>query len=168
MTVEQGVEMDSHKETRSYPDGTELTSRVTSGVGARYEADPTPERGGGYQDVCTAFELSEKNPRDPRMDELSRMGIAAKWRSLAARIGFDAFIVVWSHLSEQAENADDGHRVYVPKFDMFMRYQRNRFILSLHQQGFKPREIRRMVIEEIGEAVHVMHICRIIRQSQSE
>lgn len=160
--------MGSDKQKRSCLNGMEAMYDDLSGVGARHDGSATAEAGGGYLDICTDFKLPEKISRDPRIAELSKVGINGKWRGLASQIGFDAFIVVWNHLSMHAEDGDDGHRVYVPKFDLFMRYQRNRYILALSNDGHKPSEIQRIIAEELGESVHVMHICRLIRQARTE
>ncbi len=134
------------------------------GVGARHSDTRSLPRGGGYLDICTTFEVSEKKSRDPRISELHDMGISGFWRSLAEDIGFDAFLVVWESMSNQALNSDDGHRVYVPRYDAFMRYQRNRFIVALAGNGLKAKEIKEQVMHALGDDITTNHISRLIRQ----
>lgn len=134
-------------------------------VGARHKGFAPPQGGGRYLDICTTFEVSEKNSRDPRIDELAEARIGNFWLSLAREIGFDAFIVVWNTLSSRAASGDDGHRVYVPKFDAFIRYQRNRLILSLANNGLKAKEIREHVQHELKEDISTQHIYKLIQQN---
>jgi len=92
------------------------------------------------------------------------MGLGAFWRGLAEQIGYDDFMLVWASLSEQATDGDDGHRVYIPRFDSYLRFQRNRYIVALASSGSKPREIKHRVQEDLNENVHEMHISKVIRQ----
>ncbi|HAO25028.1 MAG: hypothetical protein CMH21_13445 [Methylophaga sp.] len=161
----QGVSMALDKQKRSCMNEMKQKDQPSDGVGARNEGVSPAQQGGRYLDICTDFEVSEKNFRDPRIDDLSKVGINGKWRGLAQQLGFDVFIVAWNHLSMLAETGDDGHRVYVPQFEVFMRFQRNRYIMSLHNDGYKPRQIHDIVARDLGENVHTSHISRIIRQN---
>ena len=160
--------MDIKPVTRSSSDGTIVNNALLEGVGARHKDHFQSQEGGGYLDNCTDFEIFEKKSRDPRLDELDDMGVGGFWRDMANEIGFDAFMVVWERLSGQAASRDDGNRVYVPRFDAFMRYQRNRFLLSLASTGLKSKEIRVHVLSELNEDISVNHISRLIRQNTAK
>lgn len=134
-------------------------------VGGR-QSNPSPRPWGGrYLDICTLFEVSEKKSRDPRLDELREMGLNGFWRSLAEQIGYDAFMLVWAAMSDQASQCDDGHRLYIPSFESYLRYQRNRYILALANSGSRPKEIKQRVVEDLNEDIHEMHISRLVRQT---
>ncbi|PHS25942.1 MAG: hypothetical protein COA83_04580 [Methylophaga sp.] len=156
--------MDTKQVTRSSKREVVSHRHGQEGVGARHMDGNNHQWGGGYLDICTDLEVSKKNSRDPRLDELADMGIGGFWRSLADDIGFDAFMVVWNSLSCHASGGDDGHRVYIPRYDAFMRYQRNRMILSLSSTGLKARDIRERVISDLREHVSINHINKLIRQ----
>jgi len=156
--------MAGNKQRRSSGDGVTETNQAAVRVGARHKDPFRQPQGGRYQDICTVFETSEKKSLDPRLDELKDMGLGIFWRQLAERIGYDEFMLVWAALSDQASEGDNGHRVYIPRFDSYMRFQRNRYIVALASSGSKTKEIRHRVQEDLNETVHEMHISKVIRQ----
>lgn len=156
--------MDDKPVTRSSNHGMNTGHTLAEGVGARHKATPNPAGGGGYLDIYTDCDVSEKKFSDPRLDELVDARIGGFWLSLANEIGFDAFLLVWQRLCDRASTSDDGHRVYVPRYDSFVRYQRNRFIVSLSNSGLKSKQIRERVLKDLNEEVSSDHINKLIRQ----
>lgn len=138
------------------------------GVGARQAAPPLSPRGGGYQETCTAQEFSTRPPRpqknrDPRLDELQKIGLKRVWLDVAEEIGVDAFLAMWRIL-----DADDSSRhkegflqVHLKLYRSFLRYQRNRYIEALAALGYKPVEIQRSLARQLREPVSLRHISRL-------
>jgi hypothetical protein len=157
--------MNSKHVTRSSNNGMIDVDNDQARVGARHMDSCLSQWGGRYLDICTTSEISEKNSLDPRLDELEDARIGGFWLSLAREIGFDAFIIVWNTLSNRAANGDDGQRVYVPRYDAFIRYQRNRLIISLANNGLKAKAIREHVYTELNEHISTEHINKLIRQN---
>ncbi|MDT8372086.1 MAG: hypothetical protein RQ783_08890 [Gammaproteobacteria bacterium] len=158
--------MDINSVKRSSIDGMRLTTGRIEEVGARHRDQSFPPWGGGYLDNCTGPEVLEKKSRDPRLDELREAGIGNHWTTLADEIGYDAFIVVWRVLSNRADDSEDAHKLYIPKFNSFERYQRNRYILTLSSMGLTPKAIKDHVANELNEDLHVNHIHKLIRQNK--
>lgn len=140
------------------------------GVGARQTPPAHPPGGGGYQDVCTSlnFEKNRPNgeifaPRDPRLDDLQRMGLARVWMQIAEEIGVDAFLKLWRILDADPASWHNETilRVRLRPYRSYLRYQRNRFIESLAAQGMKPPEIQKRVRQQLGEDVSHRHITRL-------
>lgn len=140
--------------------------RDADGVGGRQGQAHPPARGGGSPDNCTKIEFTiggqKKIGADPRLDELRDMGMRPRWLYLAEQIGVDAFLTMWRLLDENPPNMP-GSTVYVsmPRFTRFLRYQRNRFIESLVQEGLQAPEIQRRVKRDLCEDISVRHIDRI-------
>lgn len=134
------------------------------GVGAR-QARPRPSAGGGgYQDVCTGHKSGKKTtPRDPRLDELRRMGVQRVWVDIAERIGVDAFLVIWRIMDADPTCSVDGTMLRVPlrPYRAYLRYQRNRYIETLADEGLSPREIKARIEQQLGEKLHITHIRRL-------
>lgn len=98
---------------------------------------------------------------DPRLSELEQIGLPRWLLDLAAQIGVDATLVVWRRLSDESRN---DHRVSVPRWSTFMRYQRNRFILALDERGLPPEIIREEMQVSLREELSLSHIKRIIEK----
>ncbi len=130
------------------------------GVGARQASPPTPRRGGGYLDECIVPQLLT----DARLRELAAMGMPSVWLTLAHAIGFDHFMTMWrildAEVSMRSEN-ESSIEVRLRRFASFQRYQRNRFVESLVDEGLTDTEIRERVRVELGEELSLVHICRL-------
>lgn len=155
--------MDESLVKRSPDEGINLNSDHVQGVGARHKGPGAQLGGGGYLDNCTNSEILEKKSRDPRLDELDAVGINGFWRSLAQDIGYENFLVVWERLSDRADEGTDKHRVYIPQFSQFSRYQRNRLIQSLSKQGADEALIKSRISSSLGECISTAHIRRLVR-----
>jgi hypothetical protein len=138
------------------------------GVGARHGLTHSPIGQGGYLDICNADRFSKKNaPRDDsRLAELREIGLAAHWLDVAASIGVDNFLTMWAILSSCDAVQDEKHYAYVPRYSVWMRYQRNRVIISMHADGLSANEIHERIRCELNESVSVDHIKRIISKSK--
>lgn len=136
-------------------------------VGARHALTPSPAGQGGYLNICNSDRFSKKNaPRDDsRLAELREIGLAAHWLDVAASIGVDNFLTMWAILSNCDAVQDEKHYAYVPRFSVWMRYQRNRVIMSLHADGLCAQEIRVRIRNDLNETVSVDHIKRIIAKA---
>lgn len=169
----QGVAMTDTTRKRSsitrMKDATAKGSSTEQGVGARQGLGTASTRGGGYQDIYikTGAALKKSRAADlPALDELRRMGLAPVWIIVAEIIGVDGFLRVW-HALDRASSLDGGASretayIYVPSFVTFLRYQRNRFIAALGQQGMETEAIRRRVRDTLCEDVSCRHIERIL------
>lgn len=69
------------------------------------------------------------------------MGVRPLWVKVAERVGFEAFIEVWSTLSANQDMLDERNRITVPTFLTYHWFQRNQVIRSLAGEGFRPSEI---------------------------
>ena len=138
------------------------------GVGGRQTPSPSSTRGGGYQNNCTVlnFALAGGEKRDPRLDELQKMGLQRIWIDIAEKIGVDNLLVAWRMLdSDETNHADDG-RLLIPirRYRTYIRYQRNRYIESLVEMRLSPREIKEKIERQLCEKISVRNILRITKR----
>lgn len=150
-----------------------LPDAPTPGVGARQAAPGLPIQGGGYQDVCTVLEFQKKPAgaeksapaRDPRLDDLQRMGLPGVWLEVAETIGVDAFLATWRIIDADPAcwHNDTILRVRLRPYRSYLRYQRNRFIESLVAQGMKPAEVQARIRQQLGEDISHRHITRLAK-----
>lgn len=123
---------------------------------------------GGVGTSISAVPENFARRRDPRLDELARMGLQRHWLDVAAAIGVDAFLVTWRILdAEQSlwmDPAGSGLRIRLRRYESFLRFQRNRHIEALHALGLSAEEIRARVAESIGENLSERHIDRLRKQ----
>lgn len=143
----------------------------SGGVGARQAPPPPALGGGGYLDICTSANFwkksgpPEKNAagRDPRLDDLRRMGLQRVWVDVAEEIGVDAFLRAWRIIDADPACSSDGTTLRVPLrlYRTFLRFQRNRFIRALADLKHSPRDIKRRLSRQFGESVSLRHIKRI-------
>lgn len=142
------------------------------GVGARQAPSPSPQGGGGYQDVCTVLEFGKKTPageknapaRDPRLDDLQRMGLPRTWLDVAEAIGVDAFLTAWKILDDSPSNWNrwgSGLEISLRRYRVFLRYQRNRLIEAMSANGLTPPEIKRRLERQLRERLSIRHINRV-------
>lgn len=106
--------------------------------------------------------------RDPRLDELARMGLQRHWLNVAEAIGVDAFLVMWRTLDAEPslwmDPAGSGMRIRLRRYESFLRYQRNRHIEALYNLGLTTEQIRARVAENIGEVLSERHIDRLCKE----
>lgn len=106
--------------------------------------------------------------RDPRLDELARMGLQRHWLNVAAAIGVDAFLVMWRVLDADQglwrDPPGTGLLIFMRRYDSFLRYQRNRYIEGLAASGLSSEQIRKIVATNIGENISERHIDRLCKQ----
>lgn len=146
-------------------DGNANESQVGGRQGALRLAPP----GGGYQDVYTIFGAalpgaSTAGAQDPRIAELGTVGIPRVWIRVAREIGFDAFMTMWRILM-QGGHIDERCRVVVPNYQRYMRFQRNRMIRQLIDDGHDVTAIRAQVKAATGEDVSESHIRRAAQRA---
>lgn len=130
------------------------------GVGARQATPSRPGRGGGYLHECIGSQLLT----DARIRELADMGMPDVWLKVAHSIGFDAFMLFWRVLDAEESmrsDSDSAIEIRLRRFRSFERYQRNRLIESLVDQGLTDTLIRECVRVELGEELSLPHIGRL-------
>ncbi len=142
-------------------------TRDSYGVGVRHGLTASPGGQGGYLNICTTDRFSKKNGPgdDSRLAELREIGLAAHWLDVAASIGVDNFLTMWAILSGCDAVQDEKHYAYVPRYSVWMRYQRNRVIMSHHADGLCAQEIRVRIMDDLNESVSVGHIKRVIAKA---
>lgn len=91
------------------------------------------------------------------------MGLGRPWAAVARAIGFDAFVAAWRVLDSMPEVLDDRHRVGVPAFSTYLRYQRNQAIRDLAARGHTNAQIAQRLRAEVGETISDYHIARVLR-----
>lgn len=142
------------------------------GVGGRHDAPGTPPQGGGYQGICTPRKFPRladpPGVRDPRLDDLDRMGMPAHWIKVAEAIGVDAFLTMWRVLDSEPSLWDDipGSPMHIRlrRYESYLRYQRNRLIETLSDRGFSIEQIRRYVSLNLCEEISKRHIERLSKR----
>lgn len=137
------------------------------GVGDRQGAGTPPTLGGGYLDNCSTSNFQKKisptKKTDPRLSELRQMGLQPVWLEIAEQVGVDVFLYIWRTLDAQPSHFTDEGRVLVPikRYQLFLRYQRNRYIETLQHIGMKPKDIRECVYKQVGETMSLRQIERL-------
>lgn len=150
----------------------------SQGVGARQGEAPPPTPGGEYLNNCDLPNFSkpapapdaEKKRRDPRFEELEKIGLPAVWLRIAERVGFDTWLDLWRTLSEDESVRHDGG-ARLPKircFSAYSRYQRNRYIKALAAQGMPPKEIQTSLRKNLGEHLDLSNIIRMTRRPHKQ
>lgn len=144
------------------------------GVGGRRPGPRIPGGGGGYLGGCSTPKISRprlvssSDVRDPRLDELARMGLQRHWLNVAEAIGVDAFLVMWRVLdAEQSLWRDPpgaGLLIRLRRYESYLRFQRNRYIEALHANGLTSEQIRGSVASNIGENLSERHIDRLCKE----
>lgn len=117
-------------------------------------------RGGGYPDECTSPDVWE----EAKIRELAAMGLPGVWLEVVRAIGYEPFLAVWRILDRAVDMRSDSEsmiEVQLRRYESFRRYQRNRFIETLVTMGFRDRDIRTMVAEQLGEKLSGSQIHRL-------
>lgn len=137
------------------------------GVGARHGRRRPAGGGGGYLKIGGPqnFQIADEPPKDPRFDDLEKIGIPGAWLRLAHRVGFDAFLDVWRMISnDETIRHDGGHRMpKLREFSAYLRYQRNQYVRSLAASGLQREEIQKLVRKNLREQLSIRHIQELTR-----
>lgn len=130
------------------------------GVGGRQAGRPARTGGGGYLNGCTASELCA----DPRLRELAEIGLSATWLGVARQLGYDQFVALWRLLSADPALRNDNNQIELTlrPFRAYERYQRNRYIETLTQQGLPLSLIHQLVRHELGESLGYRQMKRLV------
>lgn len=102
--------------------------------------------------------------RDPRIDDLRAIGVLPEWVRAAEEIGVDAVLTIWRIMDASPSALAHGGaslRVSLPLYRTFLRYQRNRYIETLRDDGLSPHQIRARLQRQFGERLSLSHIRRI-------
>lgn len=151
------------KENEKRHSQTEI-DKAMPGVGARQEDQYPCPGGGGYQDNCTLLKFSApEKKRDPRLDELADMGLQQVWLQVAQEIGVDNFLKIWRILDSDSSNIGDDGRILIALrgYGGYLRFQRNRYIEALTDQGLNPLQIKERLQKQLSEKISTRHISRI-------
>lgn len=161
----KGFTGDDMSESRNRNNQTDTTA---AGVGGRQAPPPPPPGGGGYLENCTGLNFGRAPaPRDPRLDELSRLGLRAEWLRVAEEIGVDPFLRMWRILDSEDSPRDDSGvlTLRLRSYDAWSRLQRNQHIRLLKQSGEPPRAIQDRITENYGEQLSRRTIDRVLKGS---
>lgn len=93
------------------------------------------------------------------------MGLAAPWLRVAEVIGVDAFLAMWRLVDAEPAFAGDGSGMLdlrIRPYRSYLRFQRNRYIETLHAQGKTLEEIRELVRLDLCERISLRHIRRLV------
>lgn len=147
-----------------------VSDHRTHGVGGRHEDRATPAGGGGYLDVCSKTDSAfQATADDPRIRELADMGLGSTWLRVAGAVGIENFMRVWLILDERNMEVPPGlrdqARIRVPLFSRYLRFQRNKLIISL-SADHSPTEIQKIIKVKLCEDVSTTHISRIIKKNK--
>ncbi len=141
------------------------------GVAGRQINHHKLRRRGGYQrtgDPSNFDQSAEKNSRDARMNELRAMGLQQHWLKIADEIGVDEFLKIWRILDRELQSGESSSsgRLIVPLrlYSTYLRYQRNRYIESLANEGNPPRIIRRKLMTLLHEKISIRNILAVIKK----
>lgn len=157
--------------TRGITPGATLDARQGTATarppGGRQTDPPPPRQGGGYQDSCNtparAVGASARAARDPRIEELRRVGIGRVWIRVAEAVGFEDFLRVWHVLASDTSVQDERSRVLVPSPTRYQLYQRNQLIKTLAGAGAELEAICERVRRELGETLTPKRVKRLLR-----
>ncbi|MCW7553666.1 hypothetical protein NX722_13715 [Endozoicomonas gorgoniicola] len=137
---------------------------LPEGVGARHKHSHPPLQGGGYLNICTDSEVCLPENSPASLSELAAMGVSRTWCNVASAIGTEAFLEVWQILDQshdQGAELNGSIRVTVPRYERFLRYQRNRVIRSLANQGKNPADIQKYLKAEMNIDISLRTVQRI-------
>jgi hypothetical protein len=142
---------------------------TVQGVGARQRDLFTSDGGGGYLNECTSSKFWEK----AKLRELQEMGLPKVWIRVANEIGYENFLKFWRILDTAAElrevrRSDNESMIEVQlrRYTSFKRYQRNRFIETLHATGMTPAAIQEAVKGQLGEKLDKSHIRKLAKKGR--
>lgn len=149
-------------------DGVPVASSVP-GVGGRQWDLFASEGGGGYLNERTPSKFWEK----AKLSELQEMGLPKVWIRVATEIGYENFLKFWRILDTAAElrevrrsENESMIEVQLRRYTSFKRYQRNRFIETLHATGLSPAAIQEAVKGQLGEKLDKSHIRKLAKKGR--
>lgn len=99
------------------------------------------------------------------MDELRRIGLQRVWLDIAETVGVDTFLLVWRLLDADPAARPSGEsslRVTIRSYATYMRYQRNRYIETLADEGKTAQQIRQIIKRDLCETLSLRHIERLM------
>ena len=139
------------------------------GVGARSGASAAPPQGGGYLNTYRFCELEKQAAAkkiDPRLLQLREIGLNATMQKIAAEIGVDNFLRMWSILdADEALRSDSGALVVrLRSFKAWQRNERIRFVKALAHDGQCDKSIQKRVANQFDENLHPTYISRLKRK----
>ncbi|WP_157673624.1 hypothetical protein [Endozoicomonas ascidiicola] len=135
---------------------------IKQGVGARQEQTIPPQQGGGYLNICSSSEVSGS-----ALSELASMGVSKTWLDVAAVIGVPAFLEMWQVLDQaidQGAELNSSIRVTVPRYERYLRYQRDQVIKALANEGESPVVIHKYLRAEMGIDISLRTVQRVARR----
>ena len=101
-------------------------------------------------------------------DLTGRVVDMAQHQRVAERVGFDAWLDIWRMLSnDESVRHDGGARL--PKlrcYSAYSRYQRNRYIMAMAEQGMTPTVIQEALRKNLCEHLDVTNIQRIAKRAK--
>ena len=140
---------------------------LPEGVGARHKHPHPPQQGGGYLNICSDSEVCLQQKSTASLSELSAMGVPRTWCNVAAAIGIEAFLEMWQILDQshdQGAELNGSIRVTVPRYERFLRYQRNCVIRSQVRHGKSPAAIQQYLKAEMNIDISLRTVQRIARK----
>lgn len=143
-----------------------LTHHPTEGVGGRQAPSAPRHRGGGYLDICSSTNFAAPKI-DPRLRELTEMGMPAVWLSVAQEIGVDAFLKMWRILDKEQSMLSESEsliEIKMRRYRSYQRYIRNRYVEELFASKLSKREIRERLHQQLGEKTSISNITRVLRK----
>lgn len=142
---------------------------ATGAGGGSATGTGTPRQGGGYLETCRGSESEKKRAAGSSADQewieaLAASGVGRAWVRVAERIGFDAFMAMWSELDGDESLLDERRRVRVPQLDATLfRLQRVRIIRALGDRGMSAPEILRALPRNLRVRISRRTVQRILR-----
>ena len=95
------------------------------------------------------------------------MGVSQTWLKVASVIGVSSFLEMWKLLDcqyDQGVECASSIRVTVPRYDRFIRFQRNQVIAELAKSGKTPRDIQEYLKKQMSISISIRSIQRIMRR----
>lgn len=84
---------------------------------------------------------------------------------MAERIGFEPFMAAWEVLSSSEQVLENGHRLLVPAYSTYLRYQRNLLIRQLREDGLTPAQIAHEVLVRTGQKITPGWVQRMLEKA---
>jgi len=100
-----------------------------------------------------------------RLAELRALGLNRTLMAMAERIGFEPFMAVWEVLSSSEQVMENGHRLLVPAYSTYLRYQRNLLIRQLREDGLTPAQIAHEVLVRTGQKITPGWVQRMLEKA---
>lgn len=134
-------------------------------VGVRHSPTTSHSQGGGYLQNCTIFKpLDTQTERDPRIDELKKMGLHIAWIRVAEEIGFDNFLKMWRVIDGEEKFQDEryGLLMSLRRYNSYKRHQRYIYIMNCYKSGHDYEKIAKKINSAFCEKVAKSYVCNRI------